>query len=235
MDSVVDVTANCRAVLENIRVAADKSGRDPGSVRLMAATKTQGIAQVRAVVEAGVRLLGENYVQEAQPKRAALGDIAEWHLIGHLQRNKARSAVEIFSVIESLDNLPLARILDREGCKRERDVRVFVEVNLAEEASKTGVRRPDLVPLLREVAKLTRVKVEGLMSIPPAANDLEVSRPYFRELRELRDTINDLSLDNVSVTELSMGMTQDYMVAIEEGATIVRVGTALFGPRPSSR
>lgn len=234
MDSAsTDIAANYRAVMEEIRVAAEKSGRDPQSVKLMAATKTQGVAQIRSVVDAGVRFLGENYVQEAQTKRKALGDIAEWHLIGHLQRNKAKAAVELFSVIQSLDNLGLARILDREGCKNERDIRVFVEVNLAGEESKTGVSRTDLIPLLREVAKFERLKVEGLMSIPPAAADPEESRRYFRELRMLRDTINDLSLENVRLEELSMGMTQDYRVAIEEGATIVRIGTALFGPRPA--
>lgn len=219
--------------MENIRIAAEKSGRDPRSVKLMAATKTQGVPQIRAAVDAGVRLLGENYVQEAQAKRDALGDVAEWHLIGHLQRNKARTAVELFSVIESLDNVELARILDREGRKRGQDIRVFVEVNLAEEASKTGVSRTDLIPLLSEVAKLERLKVEGLMTIPPAATDPEQSRDYFRELRTLADRINDSSFENVQVEDLSMGMTQDYRVAIEEGATIVRVGTALFGPRPA--
>lgn len=229
---VVDIAANCRAVMEQIRIAAEKSGRDPASVKLMAATKTQGVTEIREAVAAGVRLLGENYVQEAQAKHAALGGAAEWHLIGHLQRNKAKAALELFSVIESLDNLPLARILDREGSRRTQDVRVFVEVNLAAEASKTGVARTDLMPLLHEVAALERLRVEGLMTIPPAATDPEESRCYFRELRELKDKINDLALANIRIEELSMGMTQDYPVAIGEGATIVRVGTALFGPRP---
>lgn len=230
-NAIVNIAANCKAVLEKISIAAKKSGRAPGSVKLMAATKTQGVGEVRAAVEAGIRFLGENYVQEAQAKCEALGDVAEWHLIGHLQRNKAKTAVELFSVIQSLDNLRLARILDREGGVQGKAVRVFIEVNLAGEASKTGVSREDLVPLLKEVAQLERLKVEGLMTIPPASDDPEASRPYFRELRELRDVVNDLSLRNVELVELSMGMTHDYAVAIEEGATMIRVGTALFGPR----
>jgi len=229
----IDIAANCRAVTEKIRVAAEKGSRDPRSIKLMAATKTQGVEQVRTAINAGVRFLGENYVQEAQAKRAALGDAAEWHLIGHLQRNKARTAVELFSVIQSLDNLQLARTLDGEASRRGRDVRVFVEVNLGDEATKAGLSRDDLIPLLKEVANLERLKIQGLMSIPPAATDPEASRCYFRELRMLRDRINDLSLRNVQLEELSMGMTQDYQVAVEEGATIVRVGTALFGPRPA--
>jgi len=236
MDSAtVDIAANCKAVLEKITIAAEKSGRDPETVKLMAATKTQGVAEVRAAVDAGIRFLGENYVQEAQAKCEALGDVAEWHLIGHLQRNKAKTAVDLFAVIQSLDNRQLARILDREGGVRGKDVRVFVEVNLAGEASKTGVSREELVPLLEEVAQFERLKVEGLMSIPPVADDPEASRPYFRELRELRDAVNDLSLKNVELVELSMGMTHDYAVAIEEGATMIRVGTAIFGPRLARR
>ena len=234
MESVmIDVAARCKAVMEKIRVAADKSGRDPDSVKLMAATKTQGVAEVRAAVDAGVRFLGENYVQEAQAKVRALDDVAEWHLIGHLQRNKAKTAVDLFSVLQSVDNLQLARVLDREGSKREQDVRVFIEINLAAEASKTGVKREDLVPLVKEIAQLERLQVEGLMTIPPASSDPEESRSYFRELRELRDTLEDLSIANVNPVELSMGMTHDFAVAIEEGSTMIRVGTALFGQRPT--
>lgn len=233
MGNGLNIAANCKAVMEKISVAAAKSGRDPSSVKLMAATKTQGVAEVRAAVDAGIRYLGENYVQEAQAKCAALGAIAEWHLIGHLQRNKAKTAVDLFRVVQSLDNLQLAKILNREGSKREQDVRVFVEVNLAGEAAKTGVQRDAVITLVKEIAQLGRLQVEGLMTIPPASSDPEASRPYFRELRELRDTLNDLSLPNVRVVELSMGMTHDFSVAIEEGSTMIRVGTALFGQRPT--
>lgn len=228
---MVDIAGNCRRVLEGVRRAAERSGRDPGQVKLLAATKTQPVSAVRAAVEAGVRLLGENYVQEAQAKKDVVGGHAEWHLIGHLQRNKARAAVDLFSVIQTLDNLRLARILDREGRERGRDIHVLAEVNLAGERSKTGVAGEGLVPLLREVSELERVRVRGLMIVPPFAEDPEASRPYFRRLRELRDSVNDLGLPNVALEELSMGMTHDYEVAVVEGSTLVRVGTALFGPR----
>ena len=228
---MVDIAGNCRRVLEGVRRAAERSGRDPGQVKLLAATKTQPVSAVRVAVEAGVRLLGENYVQEAQAKKEVVGGHAEWHLIGHLQRNKARAAVDLFSVIQTLDNLRLARILDREGREQGRDIHVLAEVNLAGERSKTGVAGEGLVPLLREVSELERVRVRGLMIVPPFAEDPEASRPYFRRLRELRDSVNDLGLPNVALEELSMGMTHDYEVAVVEGSTLVRVGTALFGPR----
>ena len=228
---MVDIAGNCKRVMEAIADAADRSGRDPGQVRLLAATKTQPVEAVRAAVEAGVSLLGENYVQEAQAKKELVVGNAEWHLIGHLQRNKARAAVGLFSLIQSLDNVRLARILDREAQGQDRDVGVLVEVNLGGEASKTGVAEEGLVPLLREVSGLSRVRVRGLMVVPPLAADPEASRPYFRRLRELRDSVNELGLANVALEELSMGMTHDYHIAVAEGSTLVRVGTALFGPR----
>lgn len=228
---MVDIAGNCRRVMDAIADAAERSGRDPRRVRLLAATKTQPVEAVRAAVEAGVSLLGENYVQEAQAKKDLVGGDAEWHLIGHLQRNKARAAVGLFSLIQSLDNARLARVLDREAQAQDQDVGVLVEVNLGGEASKTGVAEEGLVPLLREVSGLSRVRVRGLMVVPPLAADPEASRPYFRRLRELRDSVNELGLGNVALEELSMGMTHDYHIAVAEGATLVRVGTALFGPR----
>lgn len=228
---MVDIAGNCKRVMEAIADAAERSGRDPRRVRLLAATKTQPAEAVRAAVEAGVRVLGENYVQEAQAKKDLVGGNAEWHLIGHLQTNKARAAVGLFSLIQSLDNARLARILDREAQGQDRDVGVLVEVNLGGEASKTGVAEEGLVPLLREVSGLSRVRVRGLMVVPPPAADPEASRPYFRRLRELRDSVNELGLADVALEELSMGMTHDYPIAVAEGSTLVRVGTALFGPR----
>ena len=228
---MVDIADNCKRVMEGIADAAARSGRDPQQVKLLAATKTQPAPAVRAAIEAGVRLVGENYVQEAQAKKEAVGGMAEWHLIGHLQRNKARAALGLFSVIQSLDNLRLARILDREAQEQNCDVDVLMEVNLAGERSKTGVAEEGLVPLLREVSGLSRIRVKGLMIVPPFAEDPEASRPYFRKLRELRDSLNELGLPNAALEELSMGMTHDYRVAVAEGSTLVRVGTALFGPR----
>ena len=228
---MVDIAGNCRRVMDAVADAAERSGRDPRRVRLLAATKTQPVEAVRDAVEAGVSLLGENYVQEAQAKKDLVGGNAEWHLIGHLQRNKARAAVGLFALIQSLDNARLARILDREAQGQDRDVGVLVEVNLGGEASKTGVAEEGLVPLLREVSGLSRVRVRGLMVVPPLGADPEASRPYFRRLRELRDSANELGLANVALEELSMGMTHDYHIAVAEGSTLVRVGTALFGPR----
>ncbi len=228
---MVDIAGNCKRVMDGIAAAAERSGRDPRGVRLLAATKTQSAAAVRTALDAGVHLVGENYVQEAQAKKAMLGDAAEWHLIGHLQRNKARVAVGLFAVIQTLDNVRLAHAVDREGRAQDRDIGVMVEVNLASEATKSGVSQDGLVPLLREVSCLDRVRVKGLMTVPPLAENPEASRRYFRRLRELRDTVMDLGLPHVMLDELSMGMTHDYEVAVAEGSTLVRVGTALFGPR----
>ncbi|MBI2360973.1 MAG: YggS family pyridoxal phosphate-dependent enzyme, partial [Deltaproteobacteria bacterium] len=155
----------------------------------------------------------------------------EWHMIGHLQRNKVKAALDLFDLIESLDNTALAKELDKEGKKRGRQVSAFVEVNLAGEESKTGIDKNQLVPLLEEVGKLSHLSVEGLMAVPPLRENPEDARPYFRALRELQSELSRLKIPNVELNELSMGMTHDYPVAIEEGATIVRVGTAIFGPR----
>ena len=152
-------------------------------------------------------------------------------MIGHLQRNKTKAAVEIFDVVESLDNLALARELDKEAGKVGKTVRVFIEVNLGGEKSKSGIAKDEVAALLKEAAKLSHLRVEGLMTVPPFHENPEEVRPYFRELRELREKLNELHLPNIDLKELSMGMTHDYSVAIEEGATIVRIGTALFGPR----
>ena len=228
---MVDIARNVETVMRNIARAAEKSGRDPAEIKLLAATKTQGVSEVRAALEAGVRYLGENYVQEAKSKREALGSLGEWHLIGHLQKNKASAAVDLFSMIQSLDSVELARRLDRAGARRKATVKVLLEVNLASEESKSGVSEAELLPLLREAAQLPNLRVEGLMIIPPLGKDAEASRPYFRQLRELRDSLRQRDLANVDLKELSMGMTHDYTIAVEEGATMVRVGTALFGPR----
>ena len=228
---MVDVGGNCRNVLNRIAEAALSVGRDPREIRLLAAAKSQSIAALRAAVAAGVTLIGENYVQEAADKRKDVSDTIEWHMIGHLQRNKAKLAVELFDVIESLDSLALARELDGEGVRRGKTIRAFVEVNLGAEESKSGIARQQVSGLFHDLAKLSHLRVDGLMTVPPFRENLEAARPYFRELRELRDQVNEAHMPNIRVNELSMGMTHDFTVAIEEGATIVRVGTALFGPR----
>ncbi|MGZ8495567.1 MAG: YggS family pyridoxal phosphate-dependent enzyme [Candidatus Binatia bacterium] len=229
---MIDIGANYRAIVERIAVAAAKVGRDAREVRLLAASKSQPVDSIRAALAAGVELVGENYVQEAEEKKNLLAEAkVEWHMIGHLQRNKAKLAVELFDVVESLDNLALARELDKEAAKRSKIVRALIEVNLAGEESKAGVAKAEVAGLLEKIAGLAHVSVQGLMTVPPFRESLEEVRPYFRELRELRDSLNSLNLPNVRLNELSMGMTHDFTVAIEEGASIVRVGTALFGPR----
>jgi len=229
---MVDVGANYRSITERIANAAARAGRSPSDIKLLAASKSQSLEAIRAALAAGVTLIGENYVQEAEEKKRQLCDAkAEWHMIGHLQRNKAKLAVELFDVIESLDNLALARELDKEAAKRNKVARTFIEVNLAGEESKTGIAKGEVFGLLEKVSGLAHVKVEGLMTVPPFRENPEAVRPYFGELRQLRDSLNAQYLPNVQLNELSMGMTHDFIVAIEEGATIVRVGTALFGPR----
>jgi pyridoxal phosphate enzyme (YggS family) len=183
---------------------------------------------VREAVAAGVRMLGENRVQEAREKIAACPGLAAWHLIGHLQSNKAKLAVGLFDLIQSLDSLHLAEELDRQGRALGKRVRCLVQVNVGEEAQKSGADEAEVRPLLTRAASLPHLAVEGLMAIPPFLPDPEAVRPFFRRLRLLRDR---LTTEGFPLTELSMGMTHDFEVAIEEGATMVRVGTAIFGTR----
>ncbi len=228
---MLDVSANHRRIVDSIVRAATKSRRDAGEVKLLAASKSQSVELIRAAVGAGIVLIGENYVQEAARKKPLITDPLEWHMIGHLQRNKVKLAVELFDVFESLDNVALARELDKEGQKRNKTIRVFVEVNLAEEQSKTGVGEDKAASLVRQIVSLSNLHVEGLMSVPPYKENPEAARPYFRRLRQLREKLTEIQAPNLELRELSMGMSHDYAVAVEEGATIVRIGTALFGPR----
>lgn len=228
---MIDIAANCREVLDRINEAAAKCGRDPRGIRLLAASKTQSAPRIREAAAAGIRLFGENYVQEAKAKREAVKDPVEWHMIGHLQRNKVKAALEIFDLVESLDGVELATELHKEGKKSGKTVRAFIEVNLGGEESKGGIQRANVGSLLQEVGELSHLRVEGLMVIPPFRENPEAARPYFRALRELQEDLMALNLPNVNLRELSMGMTHDYPVAIEEGATLVRIGTAIFGPR----
>jgi pyridoxal phosphate enzyme (YggS family) len=228
---MVDVAANCREVLERIGEAASRSGRTPKEIKLLAASKSQTVDKIRAAAGAGIRLFGENYVQEAEAKRSALDGSVEWHMIGHLQRNKVKTALNLFAVIQTVDSLELARALDKEAKKRERPARAFIEVNLAGEESKSGVARDRVAPLLEQIGKLSYIRIEGLMAVPPFRDSPEDVRPYFRALSELRDRLTTLKAPNLDLKELSMGMTHDFSVAIEEGATLVRIGTAIFGPR----
>jgi len=215
-------------VQERIRAAALRAGRDPASVTLVAVSKTMPVEVIREALLAGVTILGENRVQEAREKIAALPGRATWHLVGHLQTNKARLAVQLFELIHSLDSLKLAEVLDRHGEQAGKVVRCLVEVNLGGEESKSGTTEEGVHPLLEAASHLTHLRIEGLMTIPPFLTDPEQVRPFFRRLRRLRDKLEG---EGFHLPELSMGMTHDFEVAIEEGATLVRIGTAIFGPR----
>ncbi len=219
---MIDVAANVAAVRARIARAAERAGRNPAEVRLVAAAKAKSAEFIEAAIAAGVTDVGENYVQEAAAKRAAVRAAATWHMIGRLQRNKAGKAVEIFEWIQSVDSAALGEALSRRGVARGRPVRVLIEVNLGGEGSKGGVAPaavPDLVARLRAQPGLS---VEGFMTVPPPGPP-EAARPFFRRLRELRDALG--------LHELSMGMSDDLEVAVEEGATMVRIGRALFGER----
>ncbi len=199
----------------------------------MAVSKTVPEAMIQEVVEAGIRLLGENYVQEAERKIQALKDklpeTVSWHLIGHLQKNKAKKAVALFDVIQSLDSVELAERINRLAAEAGKCQRVLVQVKLADEPTKAGIPEEQVEDLLLRVAQMQHIRVEGLMLLPPYFDDPQQSRPYFRRLRQLRDQLHKKGY--TFLKELSMGMTHDYEVAVEEGATILRIGTGIFGPR----
>jgi len=227
----MSVAENFKAVQNRIAAAARRAGRDPSSIRLVTVTKTVDLDRIREATAAGALVLGENRVQEAKEKIETLGRIASWHLIGHLQTNKAKYAVKLFDLIHSVDNLELAKELDKQAAKNGKIQDVLIEVSIAGEAAKAGVSIGDTVRLVREAAGLKHIRVLGLMTMPPLSNDPEESRPYFRKLRGLADAVWKEGIIGISMNELSMGMSGDYEVAIEEGATLVRVGSAIFGAR----
>jgi len=235
MSSAVDVAGNLARVRENIARAARRSGRGPDEVRLVAVTKGVPAHVLREALEAGVTDLGENRVQEAEAKQAELGPLdpgVRWHLIGHLQTNKAKRAAQSFQLIHSVDSFRVARALSRAvagGSAGTLDV--LVQTNVSGEESKYGVDPGGAADLCRTVGSLEGLRVKGLMTMAPFTDDPEETRPVFRRLRELAREIKRLGLEGVSMELLSMGMTQDYEVAVEEGSNLVRVGTAIFGPR----
>jgi pyridoxal phosphate enzyme (YggS family) len=226
------VAHNLKEVYAAIAAAAGRAGRDADAVRLVAVSKTVDLERLRAAIAAGQRLFGENYLQEAQAKIEALGDGISWHLVGHLQTNKAKGAVELFDLIHAVDRLKLARALEAAAARLDKIQDILIQVNQGGEETKSGVV-PEAAPeLLQEVARLPHLRVLGLMTMPPWFPDPEAVRPYFQALRELRERLRHLS--GLPLPELSMGMSGDYQVAVEEGATLVRVGTAIFGSRPCS-
>jgi len=227
-----DIKGNIQRVRDRIEAACRRSGRQPEDVKLIAISKTFPAERIREAYEAGLRDFGENRVQEADAKRPALTDLTiTWHLVGHLQTNKAKSARELFHWIHSVDSFRLAEKLDKSAAYSGERLPVLLEVNLGEEASKSGVRETEIVPLAEQVSRLATLEIRGLMVIPPFSEDAEQSRPYSRRLRELARKLEAAGLPGVSMQQLSMGMSHDFEVAIEEGATMVRIGTAIFGER----
>ena len=222
--------------LEGIRgrmsAASLRAGRDPQSTRLVAVSKTVEASRILEAVSAGQRLFGENRVQEARSKQEAVGPSAVWHLVGHLQRNKAKEASRLFQTIHSVDSLELLQDLERHAAGREAPLEALIQVNLASEPGKHGIGRQELPEILAAAAGMRHIKVKGLMILPPYDPDPERSRPLFRRMAELADEMERRNFDNVSLRELSMGMSEDFEVAIEEGATLIRIGRALFGERP---
>ena len=208
--------------------AAQKAGRDPKEIKLVAVSKTVEVARIKEAIEAGVSILGENYVQEAQKKIEELGKPVSWHFIGHLQSNKAKYAVRLFDVIHSIDSIPLAEELNRRAEQPDRVIKVMIEVNLSKEATKFGTDEERMLNLARSIQTFKHLSLEGLMTMPPYFDSPEMSRPYYVALRELKER---MTKEGIPMKELSMGMSNDFEIAIEEGATYVRIGTAIFGPR----
>jgi hypothetical protein len=225
------IADNLASIQERISKAALRAGRDPAAIRLVAVSKTVSAESIREAIAAGVTTLGENYVQEARNKIARIGKQVEWHFIGHLQSNKARSAVDLFSMIHSVDRLSLAEALNQEANKQGKILPVLIQVNISGEESKSGINPQETLQLLERIAGLQHLSVQGLMTMPPWFEDPEDARPHFNALRKLREELASKKIHGVSLQELSMGMSGDFEVAIEEGATLVRVGTAIFGPR----
>ena len=222
-------------VREQITEAAVRANRRPDDVKLVAVSKTYPAETIQQAIAGGVTDLGENRVQEAEAKIPLVGrKAARWHLIGHLQSNKARRAVELFDVIHSLDSVALARRLDRVCAEVNREVLpVLIQVDLGQEATKSGVPKAEIPDIIEAITQSQILRLTGLMTLPPYFEDPEQARPFFRRLRELRDELRAQGAFGDQTGELSMGMTHDYRVAIEEGATIVRIGTAIFGTRVS--
>ena len=229
---MISIMENVAQVQERIAAACRRSGRRPHEVKLVAISKTFPPESIRAAYEAGLRDFGENRVQEAAAKRPALSDLSlTWHLVGHLQTNKAKPARDLFHWVHSVDSFRLAQKLDQATASGGGRLAVLLEVNLGGEESKAGVGESEIIQLAQQMSQLATLEVRGLMVIPPFFDDPEQVRPYFRQLRELAQEIDAKNIANVSMHELSMGMSHDFEVAIEEGATIIRVGTAIFGAR----
>lgn len=227
----MSIADNLKAIRARISEAALRAGRDPDTVRLVAVSKTKPAAAIEEARNCGQVIFGENYVQELVAKTAELPEGISWHFIGNLQSNKVRQIVGLVDLIHSVDRISLAREIDRQWGELGRRCDVLIQVNISQEATKGGTRCDELLDLVAEVARLPHLRVKGLMTMPPFFDNPEAARPYFRSLRELAQQVEAAEIPGVEMCELSMGMSGDFEAAIAEGATLVRVGSALFGER----
>lgn len=225
------ITENLEQVRKNIDEACRMAGRDPKEVTLIAVSKTKPVSMLKEAYDAGARCFGENKVQEIMDKHPQLPEDIQWHMIGHLQRNKVKYIVDKVSMIHSVDSLRLAQTIEQEAAKHNVCVPVLLEVNVAQEESKFGLKMDEVLPLIETIADFPHIKVQGLMTIAPYVENAEDNRDFFRQLKKLSVDIEAKNINNVSMCVLSMGMTGDYQVAVQEGATMVRVGTGIFGER----
>ena len=217
------ITENVRRILAEL----------PEGVELVAAVKSRRPDEIFEAVEAGVNILGENYLQEAETAYKTIGSRAKWHFIGHLQKNKVKKAVQLFDMIETVDSMEIAALIDKRCQQAGKVMPILIEVNSGRESQKSGVLPEDTEPLIWQIVKNENIRVQGLMTMGPAAGDPEDSRPYFIETRKVFETIKSLDIAGVEMKYLSMGMTNSYRIAIEEGANIIRLGSIIFGERPS--
>ena len=222
---------NLKQVQDNIAAACRRAGRSADEVTLIAVSKTKPVEMLQEIYDAGVRTFGENKVQELMDKEEVLPKDIQWHMIGHLQRNKVKYLMGKVALIHSVDSLRLAQEISTQSVKHQTETDILIEVNIAGEETKFGTTREEAVSLVQEAAKLPNIHVKGLMTIAPETDDPENNRKYFRQIKDLSVDIVRQNIDNVSMKILSMGMTGDYTVAVEEGATMVRVGTGIFGAR----
>jgi len=230
---VSTIVENLNRLQERMQKAAEGAGRPPEKIRLVAVSKTVEPGRIIEAVQAGVKILGENYVQEAQKKILEVGGGVSWHFIGHLQTNKAKYAIRFFDCIHSVDRISLAEELSRIAKPQGKLLPIFLQVHLSGETTKFGAKEEEVFGLAERVSTLEGISVQGLMTMPPYFDNPEDARPYFIKLRRLADRLVALKIPGIAMAELSMGMSNDFEVAIEEGATLIRVGTAIFGPRPA--
>ncbi len=227
----IDIAKNLQNVQQRITAAAARCGRNPDEIRLVTVSKTIPADKIQQAIDAGATILGENYIQETRKKIEIIRRNISWHFIGHLQSNKAKYAVDLFNLIHSVDSTHVAEQLNKEAGKKNKVMPILIQVNISGEDTKHGINPQVTIKLIEVIAPLGNLRIKGLMTMPPWSPDPEESRPYFIALRKLKDELTSQRPENVELQELSMGMSADFEVAIEEGATLVRVGTAIFGPR----